>query len=92
MKKNNKPKSHYKKPINVNKTAFNTIKIVLTVIVFAIFVMAAYSIFTFGWNTFISWIIDKWGCLVLVVAIIAASLFMWIYSIVKDMKKVIENE
>lgn len=92
MIKEKKPKSRFKKPVNVNKTIFNTLKIILTAGFGAIITMAVYFIITKGWEAFLAWWTGKWFALIAVVIIFAAVIVIWLITIIQSIRKVTENE
>lgn len=90
--KNTKPTKHFKKPLNVNKIVFNSVKILFTAALVAILTMAIYYILHDGWQAFLDWWSGKWFCLIAVVLIVAVALGMWIWTLIKTIKKVTDNE
>lgn len=90
--KTNKPKSLYKKPKSNNKAMFATLRIVLTVAVVAVFGMIFYYAATAGWEAVFAWFGGKYACMVVMILLVAATMAVWLFKIVKSMTRFKEDE
>lgn len=87
-----KQKNNFKKPKNVNQAAYKTIKFLMTILSLALIVIMVYFIATNGIQAFLDWWTGKWFALFFVVFVIGGSIALWLFSVVKTMKKVSEDE
>lgn len=87
-----KQKNNFKKPKNVNQAAYKTVKFLMTILALALIVLMVYFIAVDGIQAFLDWWTGKWFALFFVVFVIGGSISLWLYSVIKTMKKVSEDE
>lgn len=87
-----KPKTHYKKPKNNKKALFATLRIVLTAAVVAIFGIIGYYAATQGWEAVFAWFGGKYACMVVMILLVAATMAVWLFKIVKSMTRFKEDD
>ncbi len=82
-----KPRAHFKKPKSNHKAVFATLRIVATFAALALFGIIFYFVATQGWEAVFAWFGGKYFCMVVMILIVALIMSMWLWSIVKMMKK-----
>lgn len=79
--------SMYKKPINVQKGFLKTVEILVSAAFLAIVGFLSYYIAKDGIQAVLAWFQGKWFCMVAMILIVAGSVCIWIFEIVKLMKR-----
>lgn len=90
--RNNKPRAHYKKPKNNKKNVIATVKIVLTAAMVAVLGLVFYFAWRDGWESVFAWFGGKYACMVVIILVIAITAAMWLFTLVKQIRSMREDE
>ena len=90
--RNRKPRTHYKKPRRARTTVLATIRIVLTASVVALLGMIFYFAWKDGWEAVFAWFGGKYACAIVIILAVAATIAMWLVSVVKQIRSISEDE
>lgn len=92
LPKKKEKKPHFLKQKNRNAKLINTLKILLTALVIALTGILLFCGIANGWDSVARFFKGSYFCMILVLLLIIATVTVWIIAVIKNMKKVSNDE